>query len=192
MTDTTTRDITIQGVVFSVAQPYAAGTVELTEAEANALNQTRAENIRNNFAGKVKAAREDAVKAATPEGVEPDLSAEALKAVELSDSVLASLAEDLANYDAEYIFTMASAGGGRAPVDPIAKEALSLAKAAVTGKLKAAGTTVKAYTETEEGQAKYDNAVATLAAHPEYLKAAKKNVAEREKLANAGIEDLGL
>lgn len=192
MTDTTTRDITIQGVVFSVAQPYAAGTVELTEAEANALNQTRAENIRNNFAGKVKAAREDAVKDATPEGVEPDLSAEALKAVELSDSVLASLAEDLANYDAEYIFTMASAGGGRAPVDPIAKEALSLAKAAVTGKLKAAGTTVKAYTETEEGQAKYDNAVATLAAHPEYLKAAKKNVAEREKLANAGIEDLGL
>ena len=49
------KTITIQGVEFTVASPYAEGHT-ITEAEAKALNQVRAENIRNNCAGLVKAA----------------------------------------------------------------------------------------------------------------------------------------
>jgi hypothetical protein len=47
------QTVTISGKPFTVAPRYAAGHV-LTENEANALNQTFFENIRNNFAGKAK------------------------------------------------------------------------------------------------------------------------------------------
>ena len=53
----TTKEITIAGQTFAVLQPYAEGHT-ITEAEAKALNQVRAENVRNNMAGKVKAAAE--------------------------------------------------------------------------------------------------------------------------------------
>src|SRR5678816_4534698 len=56
---TARRDITVQDVVFSVIQPYEAGPVELTEGEAHALNQTLAENFRNNFRDDVLQAIED-------------------------------------------------------------------------------------------------------------------------------------
>jgi hypothetical protein len=45
--------ITIAGHRFNVPIPYKAGHV-CTEGEANALNQTFAENIRNNLAAKAK------------------------------------------------------------------------------------------------------------------------------------------
>ena len=50
---TTMPTITIQKQLFNVPNRYAAGHV-LTEGEANALNQTYHENLRNNFAGRVK------------------------------------------------------------------------------------------------------------------------------------------
>jgi hypothetical protein len=172
---TKTRDITIQGVIFTVSTPFEAGHV-VTEAEAAALNQTRCENIRNNMATKVKAAQKE-----LPEGE-----------TALSEETLAELAAEVAAYDAEYEFSMASAGGGSKPKDPIEAEAVKLAKAAIAGQLKSKGTTVKAYLEVEGNKAKYDEAIAKLAAHPDYLKAAKKAVQDREKLASAGIESLAL
>ena len=42
------KTISISGQAFDVSTPYAAGHT-LTEAEAKVLNQTRAENIGNNF-----------------------------------------------------------------------------------------------------------------------------------------------
>ena len=47
--------ITIQGESFSVDMPYSEGHV-CTSTQAGALNQTRAENLRNNFASSVKKA----------------------------------------------------------------------------------------------------------------------------------------
>jgi hypothetical protein len=47
------QTITIAGKQFTAAAIYAAGHV-LTENEANALNQVRFENLRNNFATKAK------------------------------------------------------------------------------------------------------------------------------------------
>lgn len=48
-----THTITIAGNPFTVSPRYAEGHV-LTANEANALNQTFFENLRNNFAGKAK------------------------------------------------------------------------------------------------------------------------------------------
>jgi hypothetical protein len=45
--------ITIGGDQYLVPSPYAAGHV-CTEGEANALNQTMQENVRNNLTGKAK------------------------------------------------------------------------------------------------------------------------------------------
>lgn len=171
-----TREITIQNIVFTVSQPYEAGHT-INEAEAHSLNQTRAENIRNNFASKIKAKRK-----------ELELADDA----ELPQEAVEDLAAQVAAYDADYVFSLASAGGGARPKDPLEAEAIKLAKAAVAGKLKSMGVTVKAYTETEEGQTKYDNAVAQLAASEEYRKEAKKNLAAREKLASAGAAALDL
>lgn len=55
-----TTTITIAGRQFTATPIYAAGNV-LTENEANALNQVRFENLRNNFAPKAKegASQED-------------------------------------------------------------------------------------------------------------------------------------
>lgn len=56
--ETTPRtQITIAGQTFNAPQPYGQGDV-LTANEASALNQTYAENLRNNFASKVKEASE--------------------------------------------------------------------------------------------------------------------------------------
>lgn len=170
-----TREITIQGIIFTVSTPFAAGHV-CTEAEAAALNQTRCENIRNNMASKIKKAEKE-----LPEGQ-----------TEFTEEQIAEFAAEVQAYDEAYEFTLASAGGGAKPKDPIEAEAIKMAKAAVAGLLKKKGTTVKAYLEIEGNKEAYDNAVAKLADSDEYRKAAKKAVTEREKLATAAVEDLGL
>ena len=187
----TAREITIQGVLFAVSTPYNEGHV-CTEAEAAALNQVRCENIRNNMASKVKAAQAELMvdgpanedgtpgKKVMPEGAQ------------LSKETLEELALTVAAYDEDYVFTLASVGGGAAPKDPIEAEAVKLAKAAVAGQLKSMGHTVKAYTETDAGKEKYAAAVAKLAASPDYVASAKKAVAERQKLAKAGSASLDL
>ena len=52
------EDITIQGETFSCPVPFAEGHV-CTLHEANALNQLTKENVRNNFAPRVKAGKEN-------------------------------------------------------------------------------------------------------------------------------------
>jgi hypothetical protein len=48
-----TQEITVQGIVFVAPAPYHEGYV-LGSAEASVLNQTLAENLRNNFAPRMK------------------------------------------------------------------------------------------------------------------------------------------
>lgn len=52
-----TQTITIQGSQFNVPAPFSEGYT-LNAAEASAMNQLFAENVRNNFAGKMKKAEE--------------------------------------------------------------------------------------------------------------------------------------
>jgi hypothetical protein len=109
-----TQPVVIQGSMFTIAAPYAAGH-QLNANEASALNQLRAENIRNNFAARMK------------------------KAVEDGQTELGQ--DELSKYDETYQFGVRAAG--KLPQDPVEKEAYKLAEAAVIAALKARGTKLK-------------------------------------------------
>lgn len=117
MKGNTLRQITIQGLTFDVDDKYAEGHI-VTANEANALNQTRAENLRNNFAGKVKEAKDE-----VGEGNE------------LSEETVTALKEDFAKVRDEYEFGVR--GGGVRITDPVQKEARRLATDQVHAAIKA-------------------------------------------------------
>lgn len=172
--DNKMKNLTISGVNFDAPYKYAEGHV-LTEAEARALNQTRFENLRNNFASKVKAA---------VEGVEGALSVDALPAA-------------FAQFEAGYDFTTPGSGGGVTRLDPVEKEALALAREAVKAHLAAKG---KPYTapkdatdeQKEAYKAQIAAAVERVAAKDEVVAQAKKNVAARSKSLASITEGLDL
>lgn len=113
-----TTQITIQGLQFDIPQPYAEGH-PLTHNEAAALNQVYGENLRNNFAKRVRDAVE---KAGNPEAVD-----------------VASLQADLDAYVSEYEFGVRRAGTPRGSVDPVEAEAFKIAMETVKGALRANG-----------------------------------------------------
>lgn len=115
------RTITVAGLTFAAPSPYSAGHV-LTETEANVLNQTFAENLRNNFAPKVKKAVEDAGEAG------------------LSETAREALMAEFATYATEYTFgTSGGPRGARGPVDPVAVVGTDLAKADVMAQMNKRG-----------------------------------------------------
>lgn len=163
------RLITIAGHEFPVSQPYAEGHT-ITEAEAKALNQVRAENIRNNMASRVKVAM----------GKEP------------SDEVNPStIADIVAAYDADYEFTLASVGGGRRPTDPVDLEALKIARGIIADFAKSRNITVKAIREAQ-GEDAYNDKLAEIAGRDEVRKEAARRVKARNAQVEASAADLGL
>lgn len=153
------KTISISGQAFEVSAPYAAGHV-LTEAEAKVLNQTRAENIGNNFRSQVKKA--------------------------LEDGTLDAVKSAIADYDSKYEFSMTVA---RQPIDPIEAEAFRIAKEIVKAKIADKyGVSLKKYFETEGNEAKYEAAVEKLAGQEDTLKEAKKRVAAKKKTLDIGGE----
>ena len=161
------KEITVQGIVVSVGQPYAPGHV-ITEAEARALNQVRAENIANNCRKQVL------------EIIEKAGGKEAL-----TDEHKTQVQAIVTEKDAAYQFTLASVGGGREPVDPLTKECRAVARAFLTAKLKEKGLTQKKYNEAN-GEEAFESKVIELADHEQIVKVAKKNLAARENLASLG------
>lgn len=146
------KTISISGEAFEVSAPYLAGHV-LNEAEAKVLNQTRAENIGNNFRAAVKKALEEGK----------------------IDEVRAAIAD----YDSKYEFSMTTA---RTPIDPIEAEAIKIAKEVVKARIaEKTGLTVKKYLEIEGNEAKYEAAVEKVAGQEDTLKLAKKRVNEKKK-----------
>ncbi len=114
----TEQEITIQDIVFRIPSPYHDGYT-INAAEAAALNQTYAENLRNNFAKSVKQAKEA--------GAEVDV---------------AELQAQLTAYAETYEFQ----GRRRSvatPVDPVGKEAHKIAKSMVTEALQKKGIKIK-------------------------------------------------
>lgn len=166
----TTKEITIAGAQFSVLQPYSAGHA-ITEAEAKALNQVRAENIRNNMASKVKAAAEGTSKEGEP--------------------TAADIAKFVADYDAAYVFTLASVGGGRRPTDPAEVEALKIARGIFADFCAGKKLTVKAVRE-KIGEDAYEAKIGEIAERPEVVKEAKRRVKDRQASAEAAMGDLDL
>ena len=160
-----TKTITVQGVKVDVSLPYSAGHA-INEAEAKSLNQTRAENIANNKRKEIKDMLE--VEGATEESVQGEAQA------------------IVADYDKTYEFTLASVGGGSSRLDPVEKEALSIARAWISGELKKKGMTQKEYLA-ENGEDAIKNKTAELAERPEVIAAAKKNLKARENLTEMSL-----
>jgi hypothetical protein len=108
--------ITISGHKFEVPEGvlarYELGYQLQTEGEVAAIRQTLAENLRNNFAGTVKAAGNG----------------------ELTEEQVAELQAKFNEYAATYQFGVRKAGSGapRAPKDPVEREMQKLAKDAVS------------------------------------------------------------
>lgn len=151
------RKVTIQGQLFDLDDPYAEGHT-CSAMEAKALNQTRAENIRNNFAGEVKKLQGDADA--------------------LTEAQVAQLQAQLNEYASKYEF---SVGAGRV-TDPVEKEAKRIAKELLDAKIISKGTSVKKYIEAQ-GQDKYDGLLAQLMEKEEIQKEAQAIVKKRSKLA---------
>lgn len=111
------EQITIAGHSFNAPVRYEEG-MELTAGEASALNQTYHENLRNNFAKKVKDA-----------GDAPDLAA---------------LQTEFDAYAKDYQFGVRTAGAGVSR-DPVMSEAMRIAKKQVAEMIKKAGKKVSDY-----------------------------------------------
>ena len=160
---TQTKDITISSVGFTISMPYAAGPIELTEAEAKTLNQTRLENIGNNLRKQIDALKSE-------DGT-------------MTDEAQAEAQALVAERDANYIFTVGSVGTSRV-TDPLAKECMTLAKGVVLDNIKANDMTLKAYREQEGGEEKYNDLVAQVMEMPAVIAAAKANLAGRSGLTD--------
>lgn len=102
--------LTIAGANFEVADdPSIVVGTPMTEGHVSALQQTRRENLRNNFASRVKEA--------VPEGGS------------LPDEARQTLQVELDQYAAQYQFGVKRRE--RSPSDPVEREALRLARLAI-------------------------------------------------------------
>jgi hypothetical protein len=158
------EQITIAGHTFNVPVRYEEGH-ELTAGEASALNQTYHENIRNNFAKKVK----DATEAGTAD--------------------IASLQAELDKYAAdEYQFGVRT-GGGSVSRDPVMSEAMRIAKKQIGDLIRAKGGKIADY----ENSAINDAAKALLAKPgigEQIMSTARQRVEEQKALASEGLGDI--
>lgn len=157
------KEITIAKQVLTVIAPYAEGHT-LTAEEANALNQTLAENLRNNFAPHVKAVVE-----AAGEG-EVDL---------------AGLQAELDTYMGEYSFGFRKSGTSIA-ANPVERIAVSLARDAVKKALVAKGKSVKDFTAEQINEL----AVAAVGRNPAFTAQAEAIHAAKKAAAAEVLGDL--
>lgn len=155
------KQISIGGHDFDVATPYAEGH-EINAAEAKALNQTRAENMANNFRKRVKEAGED-------------------------KPALAKVIAAFKDYDKNYVFTLAAAGGSRSSMTPLEKECRKVARAWLVNELKKTKTTIKAYTEKHDTDY-VKTKVAEIAEVPAIQALAAQNLKDAEKLAEKQLD----
>jgi hypothetical protein len=157
----------IAGIGFHIPAPYTAGHT-LTEAEASAVNQLFAENIRNNFAKHVKDAKGEAAT--------------------LDREIQISLQTKLDEYAVAYSFERKRASGpARAKMDPVEKEAHRLAGLVVEAALNAKGIKKK-----DLPTEKFNEYVATaLERKPEIRETARKQVEALSAVAHAALDALG-
>lgn len=171
--NTSTGEIQIQGHTFTYSTPYVAGACTLSEGEANQLNSVRGENLRNNFASKVKDAKAEAVKA-RGEGAE------------LTEEEIAGLVSEFASYDSQYQF--AGKRISRGPADPVKAKARKMARETIEGALRA-----KNIKPSELADGKMDELIDKyLDAHPEVTEEARAQVEKIKAEASAALEGVDL
>lgn len=156
------EEYTIAGKTFSILQPYEAEHV-LTAGEASALNQVFAENIRNNFAAKVK---------------------EATEAGTFDQEVFQGQLDD---YMDEYEFGVRRGGGGRT-TDPVQAEAMIIARDKVRKALVKRGHALKDVPASEITRLAKD--ILASGKYPEITDAARARVAAQQEVADVEIGEL--
>lgn len=127
-TEHNTNDVRVmrcQGFELSVAVPYAEGSV-LQANEAEALNQTLTENLRNNFATRLRQRQDEAAQEGTT--YEPDMG---------------ELQAEFDEYVSTYEFGVRRAGTVRASADPVEREALKMAERQVKSAIQLKGYKIK-------------------------------------------------
>lgn len=176
--ETARTEITIQGLGFIVPQPFAEGHV-LTAGEASALNQTFAENLRNNFASEVKEAKD---KWKVDQGNDP--KAEGFDKIEVPLDQLDkdTLQEKFDAYAAEYEFGVRRSGT-RVIVDPVEREAYKIAEKRIKDALKAKN--IKLDSVPKEKMEEYVEGV--LAKYPEIRDEAKRR---HEAVKNIALDEV--
>ena len=158
--------LTIKGQQFEIADdPSVVEGAIMTAAHAHSLQQTRRENIRNNFAANVE-------KAVDADGALPELAK-------------AELQQKLTEYAAAYQFGVRGTGTGRVVRDPVEKEMLRLAKDDIAAAYKAkTGETVK-------GEALTEAAEKLLSVKgDEYNRRARRAIRDRDAAAQAVLADM--
>lgn len=155
------KTLTILGYDFTVDQPYDTGHV-LTEGEAKALNQTRKENLGNNFRKTVQA--------------EIDLAEKESREVNVE-----ALTAQFAELNAKYEFTIAAVAAAR-KFDPLEKEVRRLIKEALRDQLSAQNKKLSDVPD--------EKLEAILEANMEneaIVKLAKKNLEAKQKAASVSL-----
>lgn len=167
-----TLSFSSKGIVFELAARYREGDT-INKPEANTLNQTLVENLRNNFTPRIAAKLEAIAKA---EGAERDLTEaekEELKAV-------------FQTYESEYTFQ--GKRGSRTPVDPVRREAVKMARETITAALRAKEISPK---DLKEGQ--MDELIeGYLKAHAEVLAEARVRVDKAKEAASDALSGVDL
>lgn len=121
-----TRTMRCQGFELAVETPYAEGHVLLAN-EAEVLNQTLVENLRNNFASRIRARQDEGEKAGSVYA--PDLT---------------ELQDEFDEYAASYEFGVRRAGGGSVRTsDPVEREARKMAEKRVKAAIQQKGHMIK-------------------------------------------------
>lgn len=116
-----TRDLQVQGLILTARLVYEAGH-PCTQGEADSMNQTLCENLRNNFAGKIRKACEDA---------------KVENSADLPNEIKASLSKEFGAYQEGY--NLGEGGRARGEVDPVRRQAIQMALGKVKEALKAKG-----------------------------------------------------
>lgn len=155
-----TEQITIAGEVFDAPVRYEEGH-ELTAGEAAALNQTFHENLRNNFAKRVKDAKDNG-----------SFDLDALKA-------------EFAAYAEEYAFGIRTGGGG-ATRDPVLAEAMNIARGQVRAAIRKKGLKLADVQATAVTNA----AKKLIEKNPDILELARARVEETKAVSTDDLSDL--
>lgn len=166
-----TKEITIKGLKFVVPAPFSEGHV-LKANEAAVLNQTLAENLRNNFAGEVSDAIEEA-------GNDVD-------AVDVN-----ALQTALNEYIAEYEFgaRRAGSGSGQPKLEPRVRIARNLAVSKIKEQLRKKNQKVSDYPAEKINEL----AMALIEKNPFFYEEADRQLAAAQATASESIDlsDLG-
>ncbi len=158
--EASSHDITIQGLIFPARQIFDEGHV-LTAVEAGVMNQTRDENLRNNYAAKIKALMKES---------------KVEESSKLADPQLAKLKTEFPVFEEAYEF--GSRGGAR-EVDPVRKQAMLFATNSVKNALKKKGIKIS-----EVGPDKIKElAEGAIVKNPKFMEKAAVAVAARDEAA---------